>query len=173
MKAGVVSDTHGNIENLARAVERLVSSGADILIHLGDDAADIKRLKDLKMKVVSVPGVFESSYADKKIPNRLLEEFDGVRVLITHTPSSHEKDIPGDIKPEDVIASGGAELVLHGHTHRAGVETEGGVTLLNPGHLKPSDARGGEPSFALVDFTAREVKIVSLKDKTVVMRRGF
>ncbi len=174
MKAGVVSDTHGNIENLKEAVEWLAEvEGVDVLIHLGDDASDVRELDCLNVRVVSVPGVFESAYSDKKIPNRLIDEFDGVWVLISHTPASHDRDLPEDIKPEDVIGKGGADVVLHGHTHRASIEKTGSVSVINPGHLKTSDARGGKPTFAVVDFSGRQVKIISLDDKSAVKRGIF
>lgn len=174
MKAGVVSDTHGNIQNLEHAVEWLEEvEGIDALIHLGDDASDVRELHGLNAGVVSVPGVFESAYSDKKIPNRLIDKFDGIRVLLTHTPASNDKDLPGDLKPEDVIEKGGADVILHGHTHRASIEKTGRVSVINPGHLKASDARGGKPTFAVIDFGRRQVEIISLEDKSVVMRGVF
>ncbi len=174
MKAGVVSDTHGNVVNLRRAAEWLEEvEGVDVLIHLGDDASDLREIESLEAAPVSVPGVFESAYSDKKIPNRLIREFDGVRVLLTHTPASNDRDLPDDLKPEDVIEKGAADVILYGHTHRAAVEKKGGVSVINPGHLKTSDARGGKPTFAVIDFSRRQVKIISLEDKSVVMRGVF
>lgn len=173
MKAGVVSDTHGSTENLREAVEWLVSAeGVDALIHLGDDVSDLREIGSLPSDVRTVPGVFEDAYRDPGVKNRLLLDFEGVKVLLTHTPASHENDLPGDMKPGDAAASG-ADLVLHGHTHAARIEKEGSAVFVNPGHLKPSDARGGEPSFAVVDFSARRVEIISLNGKKALMRGRF
>lgn len=173
MKAGAVSDSHGNIKNLRSAVKRLLAEEIDLLIHLGDDASDLKELEGLQTGTLSVPGVFESAYNDKKIPNRLIRGFDGVRVLITHTPVSHDRDLPGDIKPEEVIKKASVDLVLHGHSHKAAIEKKGGVSVINPGHLKDSDRRGGEPTFGVLDFSLRRAEIISLKDNSIVMRGVF
>ncbi len=169
MRAGVVSDTHGYTENLQRAAEWLEAEGVDLIIHLGDDASDLAELRGIKMPLMSVPGIFEPAYANEGVPNRITAEYDGIRVIISHTPLSREKDMAGDAEPEG-FAAGGPGVILHGHSHIAGIEKEGSVTAVNPGHLKPSDGRGGGPSFAVVDFAAREVKIISLKDKSVIMR---
>ncbi len=173
MKAGLISDTHGDIENLNKAVKLLASEGVDVIIHLGDDAADIGKIKDPGVRLIAVPGVFEDAYADKKIPNRIIQRFDGVRVLITHTPDSNDKDLPGDLKPESVLEESSADLIVHGHTHSACITKKGGVTFVNPGHLKSSVSRGFGPSFGVLDFSAKKIKIISLGTQKVILRGEF
>ncbi len=173
MKAGLVSDSHGDIDNLNRAVKLLVSEGVDVIIHLGDDAADIGKIKDPGVRLIAVPGVFENAYADKEIPNRILEQFDGVRVLITHTPDSSDKDLPGDLKPESVLDESSADLIVHGHTHSACITKKGGVAFVNPGHLKSSSGRGSGPSFGVVDFSEKKIKIISLGTQEVILGGEF
>lgn len=174
MKAGVVSDTHGNIKNLREAVDWLLSEGgADVLLHLGDDASDMREIENPLPEVKTVPGAFEDAYREPGVRNRLLLELEGVKLLLTHTPVSHDRDLPGDIKPEEVIRKASVELVLHGHSHKAAIEKRGAVTVINPGHLKDADGRGGAPTFGLLDFSARSAQIISLKEKSIVMRGVF
>ncbi len=173
MKAGLISDSHGDIENLNKAVKLLVSEGVDVIIHLGDDAADIGKIKDPGVRIIAVPGVFENAYADQNIPNRIIESFDGVRVLITHTPDSNDKDLPGDLKPESVLDESSVDLMVHGHTHAASIIKKRGVTFVNPGHLKSSVSRGSGPSFGVLDFFEKKIKIISLGTQEVILRGEF
>ena len=73
MKIGCLSDTHKNIKNLNSALEFLKNSGAETIIHLGDDYTDIDECGE--ENVVRVPGVFSNMYQDPEIPNRRVEDF--------------------------------------------------------------------------------------------------
>jgi len=170
MKIGIVSDSHGEVENLKDAVDWLVDGGAEKIIHLGDDYDDAE---GLKIEVIRVPGVFSRYYKDPEIPNRRIEEIEGWRVLLTHTEQSHENDLPTDIKPEEVIERREVELVLCGHTHIPKIEEKGGILYINPGHLKKKDKKGYPPSFASVEFTREKVdaKIIDLKSKEIILER--
>ena len=160
MKVGVVSDSHGNLEYLRRACRMLIERGAEILVHLGDEIEpDSKILAEFPARSICVPGVFEKAYKDPSIPNRILTELGGLRVLITHTPESHENDLPGDLKPEEIRRERKADLILYGHTHLYDARMEEGVLLINPGHLKVSDKKGRPPSFALLDIEGRRAKV--------------
>ena len=46
MKIGVVSDSHGQRENLRRAVKDMHEAGVEVIVHLGDDYDDVKSLSD-------------------------------------------------------------------------------------------------------------------------------
>ena len=46
MKIGVVSDSHGHVENLRRAVTAMREAGVEIIVHLGDDYDDVNALSD-------------------------------------------------------------------------------------------------------------------------------
>ncbi len=139
MKIGCLSDTHKNIKNLNGAIEFLKNSGAETIIHLGDDFTDIDECGE--ENAVRVPGVFSDTYQNPDVPNRRVEDFAGWRVLLTHTISSHPNDLPGDIRPEQLIENRGVDVVLYGHTHIPDIKREQGILFVNPGHLKDEDKR--------------------------------
>jgi len=174
VKVGILSDSHGNTENLKQAAKWLVENEkVDVLVHLGDNWDDIKVLEKFKVKLTRVPGVFSSYYKDPKIPNRLIETFNKKKVLISHTEISHKNDLPEDLKPEKIIAKRGVDMAWVGHTHIPKIEERQGVLILNPGHLKSEDKKGYLPSFGLVDFKERIAKVISFKAKVAIIQKTF
>jgi len=173
MKIGLLSDTHTNIKNLNGAVEFLKSSGAEIIIHLGDDYTDIDECGE--EDILRVPGVFSDMYQDPEIPNRRIEDFLGWRVLLSHTVSSHENDLPDDIEPEELIRSKKIDVVLYGHTHIPDIKREEGIIYINPGHLKDEDKKGYPPTFCLLDFTEYTItiEIYELNNKSIFKEEFF
>lgn len=173
MKIGVVSDSHGEIENLKKAVEWLVKNEeVEMIIHLGDDSDDTKEIEKLGIKVLKVPGVFEDHYKNPTIPNRIIKELGGWKVLITHTEKPHENDLPSDPNPEKLVKDRTVNLILHGHTHIPRIEEKNNVLFINPGHLKREDKKGYPPSFALISFEEEtlKIKILSLDGKEVMAK---
>ena len=166
MKIGVMSDSHGNIEYVRKAAEYIMEAEVDYIIHLGDDYYDARILDNLPVNVIKVPGVYEAIYQDASVPNRLVENIAGLRVLITHTKDSHRNDLPQDRKPEEYIASRKIDIVLFGHSHSFGAKLEGGILVVNPGHLKTEDKRG-EATFALLDIN-KDVTVTILNMKQEV-----
>ena len=160
MKIGVVSDSHGEMENLRRALKLMREAGADHIVHLGDDYDDVTALSDQeRAMIIQVPGVFSTYYQDPSIPNRLIEEWEGVRVLLTHTLQAHKHDLPTDLTPEDAVARGEVRMVLFGHSHIPEVREQGGVIWVNPGHLKADDKKGYPPTYALLEIVGSEVRV--------------
>ncbi|MDY7034303.1 MAG: YfcE family phosphodiesterase [Thermodesulfobacteriota bacterium] len=157
MKIGVMSDTHGNIEFLRMAAEQLMEKRAEIIVHLGDDYDDASTLTEFRIEVVKVPGVFGSSYQDPNIPNRVIREFNGTKVLITHTAESHKNDLPSDLKPEEVTEKRAINVLLFGHSHIPSLVEKEGILFVNPGHLKAKDKKGHQPSYSVIDFEEGKV----------------
>lgn len=158
-KIGVVSDSHGHLENLRRAIKAMREAGVDLIVHLGDDYDDVKALSGQEgAGIIQVPGVFSTYYQEVGIPNRIIEEWEGVRVLLTHTPEAHKNDLPTDLKPEEVIARGEVRIVLSGHSHIPKVKERGGVIWVNPGHLKDDDKKGYPPTYAILEIAGTEVR---------------
>lgn len=63
----------------------------------------------------------------RPIPYTAALEFDGVRIHVLHSL--------GDLSIDPVAA--GVQVVISGHSHKACVETRGGVLYLNPGSAGP------------------------------------
>jgi putative phosphoesterase len=135
-------------------------AGVDVIVHLGDDYDDVKVLSDHEeTTMIQVPGVFSTYYQDPGIPNRVIEEWEGVRVLLTHTPETHENDLPADLDPTAVAARGEVSVVLSGHSHIPKVNMERGVIWVNPGHLKDDDKKGYPPTYALLEIIGTEIRV--------------
>ena len=165
MKIGVMSDSHGNIEYVRQAAEYLMEAEVEHIIHLGDDYYDARILDILPVNVIKVPGVYEAVYQDASVPNRLVEEIAGLRILITHTKESHRNDLPHDKMPEEYIASRKVDVVLFGHSHVFYAKLERGILMVNPGHLKTEDKKG-EATFALLDINKGiTVTILNMKQE--------
>ena len=159
MKIGVVSDSHGHVENLRRAIKALRSEGVNRIVHLGDDYDDVKALSGEEgADIMQVPGVFCASYHEPGIPNRIIAEWEGVKVLLSHTAEAHKNDLPSDLKPEEVVVRGEVQMVLVGHSHIPEIKEHGGIIWVNPGHLKDDDKKGYPPTYAILEIVYTEVR---------------
>lgn len=158
MKVGVVSDSHKNLDYLREAIRILVDEKVDSIIHLGDDYEDTEVFDEFDVvSVIKVPGVYDLEYAERKIPHRLMRDFLGWRVMISHTPVSHSNDFPDDPKPEDLCAQKKIDVLLHGHTHIPYIAKKEGILHFNPGHLKHTDKKGYPASFGILKLTPERV----------------
>jgi len=174
MRIGILSDTHGNLENLEKAARYLLEKEkVKVLVHLGDDYEDAKVLEKYPIRVIKVPGVFSSYYQDPAIPNRLIKTFKGKKVLISHTETSHKNDLPEDLRPEEVIGKKEVDLAFVGHTHIPKIEDREGVLILNPGHLQKEDKKDYLPSFGLVNFDEKIARVINLEKRVTIIRKTF
>ncbi|KPK73046.1 hypothetical protein AMJ87_03030 [candidate division WOR_3 bacterium SM23_60] len=173
MKIGLVSDTHKHLKNLNDAVAFLKTKGADIIVHLGDDYTDIDDIGE--SNAIRVPGVFSEAYQDTSIPNRMVAKFDGWRILLSHTLSSHDNDLPDDLKPEEMVEKKEIDAVFYGHTHIPDIKHEHGIVFINPGHLKDEDKKGFPPtcSFVHVKKDSMTVRIFVLTTKDIYKEKTF
>ena len=141
------------LENLRKVVGWLINNQhIKVIVHLGDNYDDTNVFENLNAKIIKVPGVFSSYYQDNDIPNRVIEIFNGRKVLITHTEYCHENDLPDDIKPEELVSKKAVDVVLYGHSHIPRIEQKQSILYINPGHLKTEDKKGYPPSVAVIDF---------------------
>ncbi len=170
MVVGVVSDTHGNVEGMRRLAAQLQNQGVSIILHVGDDYRDLNTLKQTGLEVIGVPGVFCREYDDPRVPNRLVVELGGLKILLTHTESKHRHDAPAD--PDPQVLAREVHIVLFGHTHMPTLEERQGVLWLNPGHLRGRRDRGHPPTFALLALSPEEarVEIRRLEDGGLVLK---
>ncbi len=153
MRAGVVSDIHGNYGQLQRAVSAM--GPIDLLIHAGDGYAEIARWRQEHrgIRVEMVAGNCDLSAA---CPEEILFSLERWRVLLTH---GH---LYGAKTGLERLAARGRELhaalVIFGHTHRAARLDSHGLILFNPGSL--SGPRSiGRPSFGLLRTAGDRLEI--------------
>ncbi len=175
-RIAVVSDTHGNLEGLRAAIRDIASRGrVDLFIHLGDNYEDAEVFDEFCYDYLRVPGVFHDLYADRRVPNRLIERFLGWKFMLSHTHESHPHDLSTDPRPELEAASGNVDVILFGHLHVPLLEVENGVLMVNPGHLKTDDKRGFPPTYALLDVEKGRIeeRVLEAGSGTVVKEIVF
>ena len=127
MKLLILSDSHGNIDNMARAVELIQPRH---ILHLGDCLRDAQalheRYPDIPMD--TVPGNCDWGSCDQ--PERLLE-MGGVRIFMLHGHTRNVKSSP--MSALYAAKEYGAQVLLFGHTHVPLVDNDGTLLTLNPG----------------------------------------
>lgn len=123
----ILSDSHGNVGNMIRAVERVQPHR---VLHLGDCQRDLAALRehfpDLPME--GVPGNCDWGSCDS--PERLTE-LGGVRIFMLH---GHTRGVKSShLSAMYAAKEYGVQVLLFGHTHRPLVDNDGSLLTLNPG----------------------------------------
>lgn len=189
MKIGIVSDIHGNLAGLLKAVELM--GEVDDLLCLGDSIYDYRFSNEVigwlrEHDIPTVLGNHEwgflgpqgeraraAAWVDQDLvawlaeqPYRLDLERAGQRILMVHsTPWEPYGDyvLPGsrDLK-RFAETEAEADYVLYGHTHQQVVERVGDVLVINPGSA--GDARDSrndrQLSCAVLDLGAGDARII-------------
>ena len=129
MKILVLSDSHGNVENMARAVEK---EQPRLILHLGDCWSDAERLRRRfpSIPMEQVPG--NCDYRSIEPAERLLF-IEDKRVMICHghTLGVKQSMLRAGYKAEEE----NLDLLLFGHTHRPMVDMRGKTLFINPGSI--------------------------------------
>jgi putative phosphoesterase len=160
VRLGIISDTHGHVENTRPAVRMFESLGVEAVLHCGDIGS---------MAVVELfagwPAHFVFGNCDsdhEKVAQQIARagqtchgmfgdlEFEGVRVALLH---SHDGR-----RFRQTIESGDYALVCYGHTHVAAIDCRGKTVVLNPGAIY----RANPHSVAVVELPAVEATIIEL-----------
>jgi putative phosphoesterase len=130
-RIAVIADTHGCLP--AGVQERIAE--ADEIWHLGDfcDAETLSLTRKLGPPVEAVLG--NNDYG-LDLPRHLRLERFGKSFFLIHIPPSRP---------------GGADYLLHGHTHVPCNESIQGTTVLNPGSVGKAN-KGAPASFAWLVF---------------------
>ena len=123
----VLSDSHGNVGNMIRAVEQVQP---DRVLHLGDCQRDLTALEGEfpALPMEGVPGNCDWGSCDQ--PERLLE-MGGVRIFMLHGHTRNVKSSP--MSALYAAKEHGAQVLLFGHTHVTLVDNDGSLLTLNPG----------------------------------------
>lgn len=145
MRILILSDSHGNIDNMVLAAER---TQPDQLIHLGDLVRDGDELSRRfpSIPLAQVCGNCDCYDLNANAPSELLPEFEGHLFFLTHGHNYHVKS--SLLSLEYAALEKGAKVCLFGHTHRPFLSTQNGLTLLNPGSI----GSRYEPSFAVIEI---------------------
>jgi putative phosphoesterase len=137
MRIGVISDSHGLLYYVQRAVEDM--GQVDLLLHAGDHYRDASQITvPASVPIHAVVGNCDSRNDG---PGEKLLEIEGVSLLLTH---GHLYQVHmGISKILYRAAKLNAAVAVFGHTHVAGYQWHGGTLLFNPGSItSPRDGKG-------------------------------
>ena len=160
MRIGVVSDTHGSVENAHLAVRMLESLEVDELLHCGDIGSPevIEQFAAWPTHYVLGNCDYDPVALESAAGSQGQDfcgqfgdlELGGVRVALLHSHDQRRFDA--------AVRSGDYRLVCYGHTHIAKQEIVGGTLVLNPGALY----RANPYSIAIVELPSAEATIIKL-----------
>lgn len=144
MRILIISDSHGNTEDLLYVVKNV---DYDKIFFLGDGIKDILTIEGLdRSKLLLVKGNNDISNI---VPDFIVEEIEGKKFFITH---GHLYNVKYGIKKlVEVAQSYGADVIVYGHTHIAlQTKIQNKIICINPGSI----GRGklSQNTFAIVDI---------------------
>ena len=128
MKVLIVSDTHGQDENLEETVLR--EAPFDYLIHCGD---------------VEGREIFIEALAE--CPCTIVA---GNNDFFTDLP--YDEEVTLEDKLVENAQAKGCKIAMYGHTHMPLIENEDGILVINPGSLTYPRQRGRRPSYAVMQI---------------------
>lgn len=138
----VLSDSHGSISNMERAVEQ---TSPDMILHLGDCWADAEALHELypHIPMRQVPG--NCDFRPMESTEQILC-IRGFRILLCH---GHTYGVKQSLLRAGYRAQEAElDLFLFGHTHIPLVDKQGKVWFVNPGSI----GRGSRPTYATISL---------------------
>lgn len=186
MKIGLVADSHGNVDYLVLAAERLVGQHAvDRIFHLGGGSRDVEEVIAFKKKMLrgteeygddaflaDVADFLAASNEQGAKPDEI-SEF-RKRWTVVHddddgpaTPGEKLMDMVGshitlalhDPTKVDVDDLTNSVLILHGKLGRHGVVEKKKRFFICPGHLRDKEHEGQPASFAVLEVIPKMARV--------------
>lgn len=154
MKILVLSDSHGAVENMERAV---AATSPEAIFHLGDCWRDAELLQERHPEIpfYHVPG--NCDYRSEA-PDQLRLDLENCRLLLCH---GHQYQVKFSL----ITAAMAAEeqeldVFLFGHTHSPLVDRRGRTLFVNPG-----TCNGWRPTYAILTLSdgSADAKIFTLE----------
>lgn len=143
-RLGILSDTHGNLSLLKRAVEE--TGPVDMWLHAGDYIRDARWLATW----CPVPVLAVAGNCDRPGDGKAEEfvEIENLLIWLTHGHRQHVKNGRGDLIWW--AQQYGAQMAVYGHTHQNENQVQNSVLIFNPGSLEHS--RDEAPSWGRVSI---------------------
>ena len=132
MRVLVVSDTHGRLDNLKRALK--AEKDLSFLIHCGDVEEQEEEVRAAaKIPCLIVRG--NNDYSTRLAFDETVE-LAGHRIFVTHGHTWHVERWESSLWDLcDEAKRRGARVAIFGHTHHPIIMERDGVLLINPGSL--------------------------------------
>ena len=182
MTIGVISDTHGNVDALRKALGFF--EGADMIVHAGDvlyhaprlgwqDGYDVPAFAEV-INNLAIPIVIAQGNCDAQVYEELLNVpvqspyaytcCGGIRIVVNH----------GHLLTRDQMIDLGrrykANYFISGHTHVPDLDNLGDLVLLNPGSPSlPKLVVEGNPAPSVGIITEDGAKIINIDNGSVIL----
>ncbi|MCR5685873.1 MAG: metallophosphoesterase [Lachnospiraceae bacterium] len=142
MKILIISDTHGNLNNLKTVLER--EQPIDQLLHTGDVLDDQEQIREM----AGCACAFVRGNCDFFSREPLSRDF-GLMQHNIHMEHGHM--LPDSFNSIAYKAESiGADILMFGHTHVPLITEAGGITILNPGSLTRPRQANRLPSYIIM-----------------------
>jgi len=152
VKIAILSDSHDNIWNLAKALSAVNGAGCDAMLHCGDLVAPFIIAQLAQAFDGPIHCIEGNNDGDGRLQHQVAAGFSQVslhgpyaelevssrRVALIHYPEPARR----------IAQCGFFDLVCYGHDHQAHEEQVGECILVNPGEVM---GRFGAPSWGLYD----------------------
>ncbi|MDA7818221.1 metallophosphatase family protein [Sulfurimonas sp.] len=125
MKIGIISDTHSKVKKAKRALDTLISDGAEFIVHAGDivELETLELLKNCGLRYVAVYGNNDAHLGQYHGDYNLVQEPYMFKIANTKFKLMH---MPFYMAPD-------AEVIISGHTHTFHCDFKKPALFLNPG----------------------------------------
>jgi putative phosphoesterase len=160
MRIGILSDSHGRLDNVTRALALLHKRAITTVLHCGD-IDDVSTVE--LFRVTTAHFVFGNCDSDRPslraaiadIGATLHEPFghlelEGCKIAFLHGDDS--------VLMQDVEHSGHFDFLFYGHTHVAREHVTGPTRVINPGALH----RANPKTFIVLDLTREAVESITV-----------
>jgi len=157
MIIGVMADSHDNLPMIRAALAAFAAADARLLVHAGDFVAPfaVRAVLEFPHRAVGIFGNNDGERAGiRKIWPEVTNGLLTMRVANRNILVIHDRT---RLAP-DSLAS--ADILIHGHTHRAEITREGHPLCVNPGEC--GGWLTGKPTVALIDTDTMHAEIVHL-----------
>lgn len=138
-KIAIISDTHDNFTNLARALEQIHAAGAEMLLHCGDLCAPFMVSRLAQNFAGPIHIVFGNNDGDGRLLQSIAAKHPQVTLHGIYAEiSAGNRTLAMIHYPEParrIAQSGQLDLVCYGHDHKRHHERIGKCHLVNPGEL--------------------------------------
>ena len=148
MRILVISDSHGDVYSLRKAISQ--QPNAELIVVLGDGE------NDFALCPIDKPCIMVRGNCDwgSSLPAFVVTEEKGYTIYITHGYAEGVKY--GDVNLKMRAADCHAHIALYGHTHNPVTVYEDGLWLVNPGSIR-------DGNYAVVDLTPKGIMPILLK----------
>ena len=147
-RIGILSDTHGYLEDIDLVLEATADQDIDMWLHAGDLGDDARYMQEhTNVPVYAVHG--NNDRVQPLEPREQLIPLEDTYIYMTHGDKVSYYNRIQELT--HLGTSMGARLIVAGHSHHHGEVRSGDAVFVNPGSISlPRDRSGG--TFAIVTY---------------------